>query len=64
MKRRTLSLKREPLQELSTDELTGMAGGKPSDWSCASCMTYVSCHFTDCIGNTLNTCVVTLDTCA
>lgn len=64
---RKLSLKREALQELTTAELAGVAGAEPGpskDWSCGSCMTYVSCYMTDCLGNTLNGCVVTLDTCS
>ena len=46
---RTLSLKREALQELTTAELAGVAGGAQTEWSCHSCMTYVSCYMTDCV---------------
>ncbi|HVF06181.1 MAG TPA: hypothetical protein VNA20_15170 [Frankiaceae bacterium] len=64
---RKLSLRREALQELTTAELVAVAGGatkQSNDWSCGSCMTYVSCYITDCIGDTLNDCIVTLDTCS
>ncbi len=63
---RKLSLRREALQELTTAELAGVAGGTKHsyDWSCGSCMTYVSCYMTDCIGNTFNGCVFTVDNCA
>ena len=44
---RTLSLKREALRELSTEELTGVAGGTRD--TLFSCYTFVSCNPLDCL---------------
>ncbi len=42
---RKLSLRREELQELTADELTGVVGG--ATWF--SCMTYISCNPVACL---------------
>ncbi len=43
---RTLSLKRDVLQELSTDELDAVVGGT---LTAISCLTYVSCLVLACL---------------
>ena len=43
---RKLSLKKDVLQELTTDELRGVAGGHPT-WF--SCLDYISCNPLDCV---------------
>jgi hypothetical protein len=43
---RTLSLKREQVQELSTDELRGVVGGGETMYSC---MAYISCDIVNCL---------------
>ena len=56
---RKLALKREVLTELADADLRGLAGGQGGTETCASCLTYVSCYITDCIGPriTLRTCL-------
>lgn len=46
---RKLGLKREVLSELTDVDLRGLAGGQGGTDTCASCMTFVSCHLTECI---------------
>jgi hypothetical protein len=51
---RTLSLKREVLQELTPAELTGLAGaGTPTRPTGASCLDYISCWALQCLAKTL-----------
>jgi hypothetical protein len=57
MPRRTLSLKREALLELTPADLAGVAGGKISDVTCISCMTFISCYITDCIARDTVLCI-------
>jgi hypothetical protein len=56
MKTRPLALRRQVLSELSVDDLRGVAGGTPTEWSCGSCMTYESCYLTECLVHTFRTC--------
>jgi hypothetical protein len=51
--RRTLTLKREVLQELSPAELTGLAGAGTTQPTGLSCMAYVSCWPWQCLPDTL-----------
>ena len=44
---RKLSLKREELRDLSTDELTSVVGGTRDTWF--SCYTFISCNPLDCL---------------
>ena len=50
--RRSLSLKREVLQELTAAELTGVAGGAPHQTE-VSCLDYISCWALQCLPRTL-----------
>lgn len=54
MKNRTLSLKRDVLQELTTDELEVVNGGTRE--TLYSCYTYVSCGVLECLP-TLKGCI-------
>ena len=45
--KRTLSLKRDVLQELSSDELTSVVGGTRE--TLYSCMAYISCDILRCL---------------
>ena len=51
---RTLTLKRDVLQELSTDELSEIVGGTVTAFSC---LTYISCFVTACLIPTRDDCV-------
>lgn len=46
---RRLALRREVLGELTDVDLSALAGGQGGSDTCASCLTFVSCHLTDCI---------------
>ena len=48
MPRRTLSLKREALSELTPAELASVAGGKLTE-TCYSCMAFISCAVPFCL---------------
>lgn len=63
MRTRTLSLKKETLAELSTEDLTSVAGGAElSGLSCPVCSDFAPCYPTyRC--PTLNDCVVTIRAC-
>lgn len=52
MTKRTLSLKRDELSELTSDELSGVVGGVTQ----LSCLAYVSCFATACLIPTNNGC--------
>lgn len=59
MKSRKLTLKRDVLQELGTDELADVVAGTATGTGAAtrhSCLTYISCFQQECVGNT-NNCV-------
>ena len=49
--RRTLSLKREVLQEITADELAGVGGGTRTDPTGMSCLDYISCWAWRCIAS-------------
>jgi len=55
VKNRKLSLKRDVLNELTTDELTGVVGGTKE--TMYSCMTYVSCYILDCVATLDERCI-------
>jgi hypothetical protein len=47
---RRLALRREALADLTAADLGGVAAGRDrSHDTCASCLTYQSCHLTDCL---------------
>ena len=58
MKRTKLTLKRDVLQELGTDELAdviaGTATGTGAGQTRHSCLAYISCFQQHCVGNTRN----------
>ena len=58
MNSRQLTLKRDVLQELGTDELAevvaGTATGTGAGQTRHSCLAYISCYPQDCVGNTRN----------
>ena len=62
MKTRKLTLKRDVLQELGTDELAdviaGTATGTGAGQTRHSCLAYISCYQQHCVGHTVN-CVPT-----
>ena len=50
MNSRKLFLRREVLVELADTDLRDVGGGRePSDFSCGSCLMFVSCHLDDCL---------------
>jgi hypothetical protein len=51
--RRTLTLKRDVLQELTTADLNAVVGGLPTGVTGISCLAYVSCWVADCLPETL-----------
>ena len=52
--RRTLSLKREVLQELTATDLHAVVGGQPTgDQTNVSCLDYISCWAWQCLPRTL-----------
>jgi hypothetical protein len=58
MKTRKLTLKRDVLRELGTDELAevvaGTATGVGAGQTRHSCLAYISCFQQDCVGHTRN----------
>ncbi|HVF06179.1 MAG TPA: hypothetical protein VNA20_15160 [Frankiaceae bacterium] len=58
---RKLSLKRETLQELTTDELHGVAGAAQTRQGLCetmfSCMTFISCNVVECLPTVKDPCV-------
>ena len=50
--RRTLSLTREVLQELTTADLADVVGGGVTDVTCLSCLDYISCWAVQCLPET------------
>ncbi len=53
MTKRTLSLKRDVLRDLTTDELRDVAGGATG----FSCLDYISCYPTQCLPTFDNRCI-------
>ena len=53
---RKLTLKRDVLQELSSDELSGVVAGTTKE-TMYSCMTYISCYITDCLVDRTQLCL-------
>ena len=48
--RHRLALRREALGELTGADLRDVAAGRgQSEQTCGSCLTYQSCHLTDCL---------------
>lgn len=54
--RRTLSLKRESLHELTASDLASVVGGKLTE-TCYSCLAYISCNILQCVAKDTILCV-------
>lgn len=52
---RKLVLKREALQELTSDEMRDVVAGTRPTWF--SCLTYISCNPLDCVSERTKLCV-------
>lgn len=55
MKNRSLSLKRDVLQELTTDELAGVTGGTRE--TLYSCLAFISCGVVECLPTIKDRCI-------